>query len=327
MKFGDWTVRAVLAGALLAGGTAHAQYATELGKLAPEALKPAGDRRAAEVKQVAPDLYLYYNDRSSNSMFWVTDEGVLVVDTQQHPADARQLLSLIRKVTDKPIKWAVVTHAHGDHFLGNTVFKTEGATIIGHRDTRLMMEKYHKDEVQRRQAYFKMHKLDAGELKIIYPEVTFDSRFTIHMDGKTAELMYWGAGQNPGDTLIHFPYARVLFVGGPYSRQNWSNYSFTPSVENWIAVLRKAATYDVDVFIGGHGDVSKRQDVLDSAQMHEDFLKAVKDGMARGLDRDQLADTIRMEKYQHYRNYSRIRGWVYALHHLLSTGKPMAPLN
>lgn len=327
MKCVNRALVALLAGALLASGATHAQYASELGKLAPEAHKPAGDRRAAELKQVGPGLYFYYNDRSSNSMFWVTDEGVMVVDTQQHPEDARRLLALIRKVTDKPIKWAVVTHAHGDHFLGNPVFKAEGATIVGHRDTRRMMERYHKDEVERRQAYFKMNKLDHAELRIIHPEVTFDSRFTIHMGGRTAELMYWGAGQNPGDTLIHFPHARVLFVGGPYSRQNWSNYSFTPSVENWIAVLRKAATYDVDAFIGGHGDISTRQDVLDSAQMHEDFLKAVKDGMARGLDRDQLADTIRMEKYKHYRNYSRIRGWVYALHHLLSTGKPMAPLN
>lgn len=327
MKIGNWTASALLAGALLASGTANAQYASELGKLAPEALKPSAERQAAQLKQVAPDLYFYWNDASSNSMFWVTDEGVLVVDTQQHPADARRLLGLIRKVTDKPIKWVVVTHAHGDHFLGNPVFKAQGATIVAQRDTRLMMEKYHKDEVQRREAYFKMNKLDPGEVQIIFPEVTFDTRFTIHLAGKSAELIHLGPAQNPGDTLIHFPHARLLFLGGPFSRRNWSNYSFTPSVENWIAVLRKAAQFDVDTFIGGHGDVSKREDILEYAQMHTDFLAAVKDGMARGLNRDQLADTIKMEQYKHFRNFHRMRGWVYALHHLLATGKPMAPLN
>ena len=311
--------------ALMVAGGAQAQYASELGKLAPEALKGGAKPRPAQVKQIAPDLYFFWNDGSSNAMFMVTDEGVLVIDTQQHPADARRLLELIRKVTDKPIKWVLVSHAHGDHFLGNPVFKAEGATIVSQRDTRGMMQKYYKDEVQRRQAYFKRYKLDTSELQMVLPEVTFDSRFTIHMGGRTAELISLGAGQNPGDTLVHFPHARTLFLGGPFSRQNWSNYSFTPSVENWIVLLRKAAEFDADTFIGGHGDASKREDLLEYAQMHEDFLKAVKAGIAEGKSRDELADTIKMEQYSHYRNYHRLRGWVYALHHLLTTGKPMAP--
>lgn len=315
---------ALVAAAVLFSGAAGAQYASELGKLAPEALKGGAKPRPMQVKQVAPDLYFFWNDGSSNAMFLVTDEGVLVVDTQQHPSDARRLLGLIRKVTDQPVKWVVVTHAHGDHYLGNPVFKAEGATIVSHRDTRGMMQKYYKDEVQRRQAYFKRYKLDQGELQLVLPEVTFDTRFTIHLGGRAVELFHFGPGQNPGDTLIHFPHARTLFLGGPFSRQNWSNYSFTPSVEGWIALLRKAAAFDADVFIGGHGDVSTRADVLETAQMHEDFLKAVRAGITEGKSRDELAETIRMEKYSHYRNYHRMRGWVYALHHLLTTGKPMA---
>ena len=315
---------ALVAAAVLFSGAADAQYASELGKLAPEALKGGAKPRPMQVKQIAPDLYFFWNDGSSNAMFLVTGEGVLVVDTQQHPSDARRLLGLIRKVTDQPVKWVVVTHAHGDHYLGNPVFKAEGATIVSHRDTRGMMQKYYRDEVQRRQAYFKRYKLDQGELQLVLPEVTFDTRFTIYLGGRAVELFHFGPGQNPGDTLIHFPHARTLFLGGPFSRQNWSNYSFTPSVEGWIALLRKAAGFDADVFIGGHGDVSTRADVLETAQMHEDFLKAVRAGIAEGKSRDELAETIRMEKYSHYRNYHRMRGWVYALHHLLTTGKPMA---
>lgn len=315
---------ALLAAAALASGAACAQYASELGKLAPEALKGGAKPQPAQLKQIAPDLYFFWNDGSSNAMFMVTEEGVMVVDTQQHPADARRLLGLIRKVTDKPIKWVVVTHAHGDHYLGNPVFKAEGATFVSHRDTRGMMIKYYKDEVQRRQAYFKRYNLDQGELQMVLPDVTFDTRFTIHLGGRTAELIHLGPGQNPGDTLIHFPHARTLFLGGPFSRRNWSNYSFTPSVENWIALLRKAATFEADTFIGGHGDVSERADLLEYAQMHEDFLIAVKAGIAEGKNRDELADTIKMQQYSHFRNYHRMRGWVYALHNLLTTGKPMA---
>lgn len=318
-------VAALLSAAALSAGGAHAQYASELGKLAPEALKGGEKPQPAQLKQVAPDLYFFWNDGSSNAVFMVTDEGVMVVDTQQHPADARRLLGLIRKITDRPVKWVVVTHAHGDHFLGNPVFKSEGATIVSQRDTRGMMQKYYQDELQRRQAYFKRYNLDPNELQLVLPEVTFDTRFTIHLGGRTAELIHLGPGQNPGDTLIHFPHARTLFLGGPFSRRNWSNYSFTPSVEGWVALLRKAAAMDTDIFLGGHGDVATREDLFEYAQMHEDFLKEVKAGIAQGKSRDELADTIRMSQYSHYRNYHRMRGWVYALHHLLTTGKPMAP--
>jgi glyoxylase-like metal-dependent hydrolase (beta-lactamase superfamily II) len=320
-----WTAALAATGMLLAAGAAYSQYASELGKLAPEALKGGAKPQPAQVKQIAPDLYFFWNDGSSNAMFLVGDDGVMVVDTQQHPADARRLLGLIRKVTDKPIRWAVVTHPHGDHYLGNPVFKAEGATIVSQRDTRGMMSKYYKDEVQRRQDYFSRHNLERSELQMVLPDVTFDARLTLHLGGRTAELIHLGPGQNPGDTLIHFPHARTLFLGGPFSRRNWSNYSFTPSVENWIALLRKAAAMDVDIFIGGHGDVATREDVLEYAQMNEDFLKAVRAGMAEGKSRDELADTIRMQQYSHYRNFHRMRGWVYALHHLLTTGKPMAP--
>lgn len=54
---------------------------------------------------------------------------MLVIDTRQHPRGAKDLLEKIGKITDKPIRWAVVTQAHGDHYLGNQVFKEQGATL------------------------------------------------------------------------------------------------------------------------------------------------------------------------------------------------------
>ena len=321
-------VRALaLASLIAAAGAAQAQYADQLQQAAPESVKPAAKSQPLEVKRVAPDVWLYWNDGSSNSVFWVTDGGVLVIDTQQHPQDAKKLLAAIRRVTDKPVRWALVSHPHGDHYLGNPVFRDEGATIVSHRDTKRMMEKYYADEVKRRATYFKRHGLDQAELELVLPSVTFDSRMTIAMGGKTAELIHMGPGQNPGDTLVHFPQSRVLFLGGPFSQRNWSNYSFTPSAENWIAILRKAADFDVDAFIGGHGDVSKREHLLEYAQSNSDFLAEVKAGIAAGRTREELGDTIRMEQYKHFRTSHRLRGWVFALHHLLTTGKPLAPLD
>ncbi|MEA2971010.1 MAG: hypothetical protein QOE78_4271, partial [Alphaproteobacteria bacterium] len=74
-------------------------------------------------KQVAPDLYFLFEFTSSNAVVLTTDDGVLVIDTRQHPRDGQDLVDRIRKITDKPIKWVINSHFHGDHHFGNPAFK------------------------------------------------------------------------------------------------------------------------------------------------------------------------------------------------------------
>ena len=277
-----------------------------------------------ELKEVAPGLFFLYDDLSSNSGFLVTDEGVLVVDTRQHPAHGRDLIERIRKITDKPIKWAINTHAHGDHFLGNPEFKKAGATIIAHRDTLAGIVKNQEVEVKRRMAFFRAMNFDPAEVKVVLPDMTFDSRLTITLGGRAVEIFYIGPGQNPGDTLVHFPHVRTLYVGGPYARRNMSNTAFTPSVDGWIAVLEKIAAMDVDIFLPGHGDVSTRQDVLDEARLLADVQAEVKKAIAAGKSRDEIRK-LEFPSYATLRNYNRRENFLEALHHLYTTGKPLFP--
>lgn len=277
-----------------------------------------------ELKQVAPDLYFLYDDLSSNSGFLVTDDGVLVIDTRQHPAHGRDLIERIRKITDKPIRWAINTHAHGDHFLGNPEFKKIGTTIIAHRDTLAGMIKNQDIEVKRRMAFFKAMNLDPAEVKVVLPDMTFDSRLDIRLGNRTVEIFYIGPAQNPGDTLVHFPHARALYVGGPFARRNLSNMSFTPSLDAWIAALRKIAAMDVDMFLPGHGDVSTRQDVVDEADVLTHIQAEVKRAIAEGKTREEIG---RMEfpQFADLRNYNRRANFLEALHHLYTTGRPQFP--
>ena len=63
------------------------------------------------VTEVAPGLFFQYHHQESNNAWLVTDEGVLVIDSRQHPKRAEELLAAIRKTTNKPIKWVINTHA------------------------------------------------------------------------------------------------------------------------------------------------------------------------------------------------------------------------
>jgi cyclase len=277
-----------------------------------------------QLKAVAPDLYFLYDDLSSNSAFLVTDEGVLVVDTRQHPAHGRDLIERIRKITDQPVKWVINTHAHGDHYYGNPAFKAVGATIIAHRDVVAGMIKNEQLEFKRRLAFFKSLKLDPNEVKTVLPDVTFDSRLTLKLGGRTVEILYLGPGQNPGDTLVHFPHARALYVGGPFANSNWSNMSFTPSMDAWIALLQRIAAMDnVDVYLPGHGDVGKKSDVLDEAHLLSEVQAGVKAAMAAGMTREEIVKNLRFPQFANRRNYDRIDVFLEALYHLYTTGKPL----
>jgi glyoxylase-like metal-dependent hydrolase (beta-lactamase superfamily II) len=279
-----------------------------------------------QLKQVAPDLYFLYDDLSSNCAFLVTDEGVLVIDTRQHPAHGRDLIERIRKITDKPVKWVINTHAHGDHYYGNPAFKAAGATIIAHRDVVAGMIKNEQLELKRRLAFFKSLNLDPAEVKTVLPDMTFDSRMTIKLGGRIVEIMYLGPGQNPGDTLIYFPHARALYVGGPFANNNWSNMSFTPSMDGWIALLQKLAAMDnVDMYLPGHGDVGTRGDVLDEAKLLSEVQAAVKAAIAAGMSRDEVVKKLRFPQFADRRNYDRIDVFLEALYHLYTTGKPLFP--
>ena len=279
-----------------------------------------------QLKQVAPDLYFLYDDLSSNSAFLVTDEGVLVIDTRQHPAHGRDLIERIRRITDKPVRWVINTHAHGDHFYGNPAFKAAGATIVAHRDVVAGMVKNEQLEFKRRLAFFKSLNLDPAEVKTVLPDVTFDSRMTIKLGGRVVEVMYLGPGQNPGDTLVYFPHARALYVGGPFANNNWSNMSFTPSMDGWIAMLKKIADMEnVDMFLPGHGDVGKREDVLDESKLLTDVQAGVKAAIAAGMSREDIVKNLRFPQFADRRNYDRIDVFLEALYHLYTTGKPLFP--
>jgi glyoxylase-like metal-dependent hydrolase (beta-lactamase superfamily II) len=99
----------------------------------------AQGRAPVEVKRIAGDLYFFYDFNGSNAIFLVTEEGVLLIDTLTHPRAGRDLLDRIRKVTDKPVKWVINSHFHGDHQMGNAVFKAAGTTFVAQKETARIM--------------------------------------------------------------------------------------------------------------------------------------------------------------------------------------------
>jgi len=184
------------------------------------------------------------------------------------------------------------THFHGDHYLGNPPFKALGATIVAQDDTAVLMQRTFTKEIGRRGKFFASRNYSPDEVKLVLPDVNFDSSMTIYLGGKEIRLLYLGPGQNPGDTFVLIPHDRAIYTPGAFAKRSWANTAFTPSVESWIKLLNKVAGMDVDLILPAHGDVATRADVAEMAKFLADEYTGVKEAVAKGMSIDDAAKTL-----------------------------------
>jgi cyclase len=292
--------------------------------VSPCIAQPSGSSttgREVHFKKIVDDLYFLFEFTSSNAVVLVTDEGVLVIDSRQHPRDGQDLIERIRTVSDKPIKWLINSHFHGDHHFGNSAFKALGSTIVAQKDTARIMEKVQPKELARRGNFFRSRGYDPGEVKLVMPDVTFDREMTIRLGGREVRLAYFGPAQQEGDTFVFFPHARTVFTTGMFGPRSMPNMAFTPSVENWIKLLKELAAMDVDRILPAHGDVATTADVHELSAMLADEYQTVKDAIAKGVTVDEAVKTLTLPQYRDWRNYGRREGEIRALYELIQTGK------
>ncbi len=279
----------------------------------------AQDRPPAEFRQIAPDLYFYFDFGGSNSAVLITDEGVLVVDTTMHPDDAENLLAQIRSHTDAPIRYVVNSQHHGDHYMGNSVFEREGAIFIQHPDTLAVIEERFQFEVETRP--FAARGQDPDAIILVRPDILFDSRAKIELGGRTIELLYIGAGQNEGDTLVYFPHARALHSGGVFHNRSWANTSYAPSFEGWVNVLRAMKRIGADIYIPPHGDLANEADLDAFTDFIELISTEVRAAVDAGTSLEDMLEELTFDEYRDWRGYERRPRNLTAIYELMTAGE------
>ena len=220
-----------------------------------------------------------------NAAFIVQDDGVVVVDSESIPSAAREVITAIKRVTDKPVKYLVITHFHGDHFQGAQAYRSEwpGVQVLSSDATRESIAKRGiprmrrealglparietlKDDLQRAsgekektevqknldqaEAYFS----ELKDVQGILPSVTVDRGITLRSKSHTVQIMWLGLAHTDGDLFVYVPDARVMVTGD--ALHNGTPTLTDASPYEWIRTLGAAETFDFDAVIGGHGAV------------------------------------------------------------------------
>jgi glyoxylase-like metal-dependent hydrolase (beta-lactamase superfamily II) len=183
------------------------------------------DSKPLPYYNIAPDTYFFFGNIAevdgynrgfnANAGFVVTRDGVLVVDALGTPALARRMIASIRKVTRKPIRYLLITHAHPDHFYGASAFATlPGLKVISHAGTE---DYIYSSTIERSVAYRKVflpHEMQ--DFHAVVPDIFIGggnpAHISLRFGGKTFEIYDVGHHHSHGDLLMWQKEDRILWI-------------------------------------------------------------------------------------------------------------------
>ena len=191
----------------------------------------------------------------SNAGFFVTDDGVVVVDALGSPALAQELLREIHRVTPQALRYVVVTHYHADHIYGLQTLAQAGAKVIGHASAR---EYLNSDTAQRRLEASRIDLapwIDANTRLVPADQwlATQETRFRLgSMDFVVDHV---GPAHTPEDVVVFVPQLGVLFAGDLFFQ---GRIPFVGQADSrlWIQALNRLMKYQPKIVIPGHGPAS-----------------------------------------------------------------------
>jgi glyoxylase-like metal-dependent hydrolase (beta-lactamase superfamily II) len=213
------------------------------------------------VEEIRDNLY-WVTDGTYDTMFLVTDEGVVAIDAP--PSIGQNYLKAIANVTDKPITHVIYSHAHLDH-IGAAGMFPKNATYIAHQATGL--------ELQRAMSL-------ASNISAIppVPAVTFPNNYTLQVGNQTLNLDYYGDNHMPGNLFIYAPNQQTLMLVDVIS-PGWAPFFYlgiASDIPGYIKAHDIALNnYDFDTFVGGHlTRTGTRDDVVTEQEFISDLGKA-----------------------------------------------------
>jgi cyclase len=289
------------------------------------------DRKPEDVFRLQPlrgSVYALYG-RGGNVGFFVGPDAVVVVDSQFKDL-APGILEKIRSVTDRPVKYLVNTHHHGDHTGGNEVFKNFAVIIAQDNVRKRMLEspqrilrEYPKELEEAKKAgnaddvkFLEDAIAWAQKVKIeeiAAPVVTFDSELRIHVGGETIEVWHTPPAHTDGDSVIYFTKANVLHMGDLYFHDMvpFIDVSSGGSAMGYVAAIDKVlARVPADVtVIPGHGEVSDLAGLKAARQFVADLLAAASAAKKAGKSKEQFLASVDLPAYQKFDGYKdRFKG-------------------
>ncbi|MFO1321370.1 MAG: MBL fold metallo-hydrolase [Burkholderiales bacterium] len=237
--------------------------------------------------RLSEHAWAYTAEGDPNTGIIVGDDAVLVADTQATPVMAQDVIRRIREVTDKPIRYVVLTHYHAVRVLGATAYGPQ--QIIASQDTYdLIVERGTQDmksEIERFPRLFRAVESVPG---LTWPTLTFKGEMTLWLGKLEVKILQLGRGHTKGDTVVWLPGEKTLF-SGDLVEYNATPYAGDAYYEDWPATLDALAALKPEQLVPGRGAALKnaaevQAGLAGTRAFVSELYASVKAGAAAGKD-------------------------------------------
>lgn len=277
-----------------------------------------------ELHEVAAGVYAYVQPDGSwmlnNTGFVVAGgAGHLLVDTTSTERRNRAFLDRVRATAGGATPRALVnTHHHGDHTYGNWLMPA-GTPIIGHVHCR-------EDVLEAGLVAAEVFPgPDYGHQEIRPPDVTFDTRMTLHLGGRRVDLLHVGPAHTRSDVLVWLPEERVVFCGDLVFNGG-QPFLLEGSVSGFPRALDAIRRLGADVLVPGHGPVCTGAQVpraLDDMADYAAFVdELARDAYAAGRTPLEAARSASTGRFATWQEGERLVGNLHRAYHELA-GDPV----
>lgn len=271
-----------------------------------------------EIVPLKPDVYLLRRPEAlrqpveGNVLVIVNERDVVVFDGGGTPIAAENAIRLIRSITDKPVSYLVNSHWHGDHNLGNQVYRAEfpGIAVVAHPKTREAMlgspmnyvKEFEQDlgptvaewialkakgELSERRSVLlddlNLLLTDSKRIVLTPPDLTVADELVLHRGAREIHIRHLGKGNTEGDLVLWLPQERIVATGDLVVHP--IPYGFGSFPREWVDTLGRISGLDFELLVPGHGEVQRDRSYVELLRSMLTATRAqAADAVAKGLD-------------------------------------------
>lgn len=270
-----------------------------------------------KVSKVSGTVYMLQG-AGGNIGVSVGDDGIVIVDDQFAPL-APKIKAALKGITDKPIRFVLNTHYHGDHTGGNAVF-SQDAPIIAHENVRKRLQT----------GTTTLGRQNPPAPKEALPVVTFNDRATVHVNGEDIRAIHMPHGHTDGDAVIEFTQSNVIHMGDDFFNGTFpfvdieNGGSVRGLVMNNEAILSRIRD-DVKV-IPGHGALADKATLRAFVEMLKGTMAVVQTAMKSGKTLEQMKLEKVLGAWEKWAsNFINLDRWTETVYRDLGGALPAAP--
>jgi glyoxylase-like metal-dependent hydrolase (beta-lactamase superfamily II) len=255
------------------------------------------EEKKVTFEQLSEHAWAYTAEGDPNTGIIIGDDAVLVADTQATPAMAADVIRRIREVTDKPIKYVVLTHYHAVRVLGASAYEPQ--QILASQDTYdLIVERGEQDkasEIGRFPRLFRnVETVPAG---LTWPTITFSGKMTLWLGKLEVQLLQLGRGHTKGDTVVWLPGEKTL-LSGDLVEFDATPYAGDAYFQDWPKTLENIAALKPKALVPGRGPALKGEaQVQKGLEATAGFISDVWKSVKAGADAGKDLNTVYKEAY------------------------------